>query len=68
MFKHHSNTIISVYSNLLKNKIGEFLYEPNLAINIIQKEELASFDNMIHLKIYIYHNATFTSGAEKFQY
>ena len=66
MFKHGSNTIISVYSDLLRNKVGDFLYDPKLSINLIQKEELDSFDNIILLKIYIIHNATLTtSGAEK---
>ena len=66
MFKHDSNTIISVYSELLKNKVGDFLYDPNLTINLIQKEKLASFDNINHLKIYIIYNATLTtSGAVK---
>ena len=66
VFKHDSNTIISVYSELLKNKIGDFLYHPNLTINLIQKEKLASFDNISHLIIYIIHNATLTiSGAIK---
>ena len=66
VFKNDSNTIISVYSDLLKNKVGDFLYDPKLSINLIQKEELASFDNINHLKIYIIHNATLTtSGAVK---
>ena len=57
VFKHDSNTIISVYSDLLENKIGEFLYNPKLSINLIQKEELASFDNINHFNIYIIYNA-----------
>ena len=66
MFKHDSNTIISVYFELLKNKVGDFLYDPNLTINLIQKEKLSSINNINHLKIYIIHNATLTtSGAVK---
>ena len=66
VFKHDSNNIISVYSDLFKNRVGNFLYDPKLSINLIQKEELASFDNINHLKIYIIHNATLTtSGAVK---
>ena len=61
MFKHHLNTIISVYSELLKNKVGDFLYGLNLTINLIQKEKLASFDNVNHLKIYIIHSATLSA-------
>ena len=63
VFKHDSNTIISVYSELLKNKVGDFLYDPNLTINLIQKEKLASFNNINHLKIYIVHNATLTTSG-----
>ena len=63
VFKHDSNTIISVYSDLLKNKVGDFLYDPKLSINLIQKTELAAFDNINHLKIYIIHNATLTTSG-----
>ena len=63
VFKHDSNTIISVYSELLKNKVGDFLYDPKLSINLIQKTELASFDNINHLKIYIIHNTTLTTSG-----
>ena len=56
VFKHDSNTIISVYSELLKNKVGDFLYDPKLSINLIQKTELASFDNINHLKIKMPHD------------
>ena len=66
MFKHNSNTIISIDSGLLKNKVGDFLYDLNLTINLIQKEKLASFYNINHLRIYIIHNATLnTSDAVK---
>ena len=66
VFKHDSNTIIWVYSELLKNKVGDFLYDPNLTIYLIQEEKSASFDNINHLKMYIIHYATLTTtGAVK---
>ena len=66
LFIHDLNTLISVYSNLLKNKVGDFLYNPNLTYNLIQKEKLASFNNINHLKIYTIHNATLpTRGVVK---
>ena len=39
IIKHRTNIIISVYSDLLKNKIGDFLYDPTLNINLIQKDK-----------------------------
>ena len=58
VFKHDSNTIISVYSEWLKNKVGDFLYDPNLPINLIQKEKLASFNNIKVCEI------TYTSSSK----
>ena len=63
MFKYDSNTIVSVYSDLLKDKVGDFLYDPNLTINLIQKGKSGSFNNINHLKIYIIHNATLTTSG-----
>ena len=37
IIKHQTNIIISIYSDLLKNKIGDLLYDPTLNINLIQK-------------------------------
>ena len=51
LFKNHLNTIVSVYSELLKQKVGDCLCDPNLTINLIQKEKSVSFNNINHLKI-----------------
>ena len=51
---------------MLKKKVGEFLYDLTWNINLIQREKLASSDNVNHLKMYIIHNATLTTiAAEK---
>ena len=57
----HSNTINSVYSDLFKNNVGDFLYGPNSNINVILNEKLAFYVNINHLKIYIIDNTTFTT-------
>ena len=62
VFKQDSNTIISVHCKLLKNKVGDFLNDPNLITNLIQREKLASFDNINKLKVNIIHNATLTTS------
>ena len=61
IIKHQTNIIISVYSDLLKNKIGEFLYDPTLSINLIQKDKIIPEVNINHLKIDILHNATLST-------
>ena len=61
IIKHRTNIIISVYSDLLKNKIGDFLYGPTLNINLIQKDKIIPEVKINHLKIYILHNATLST-------
>ena len=66
IIKHHTRIIISVYSDLLQNEIGGFLYNLTLNINLIQKDKLIPEVNINHLKIYILHNATLsTIGSVK---
>ena len=38
VFQHHSNIMIAVYLELFKNKVDDFLYDPNVSINLIQKK------------------------------
>ena len=61
IIKHQTNIIILVYSDLLKNKIGGFLYDPTLNIYSIQKDKLISTVDINHLKIYTLHNATLST-------
>ena len=61
IIKHQTNIIISVYSDLLKNKIGDFLYDPTLNINLIPKNKTIPEVKINHLKIYILHNATLST-------
>ena len=51
IIKHQTNIIISIYSDLLKNKIGDFLYDPTLNINLIQKDKVIPEVNINNLKI-----------------
>ena len=37
IIKHQTNIKISIYSDLLKYKIRDFLYDPTLNIHLIQK-------------------------------
>ena len=43
--------------------MDDISYDPNSTINLSQKEKLASFNNINHLKIYIIHNATLTTSS-----
>ena len=55
-----------IYSDLLKNKIGKFSYDPTLYINLIQKDKIIPEIYINYLKIYIFHNVTLsTSGSIK---
>ena len=68
IIKHQTNIIISVYSDLLKNKIGDLLYDPTLNINLIQKDKIIPENKINHLKVYRLHNATLsTIGSVEMQ-
>ena len=63
IIKHQTNIIISIYSDLLKNEIGDFLYDSTLNINLIQRDKLIPEVSINHLKIYIMYNATLSTTA-----
>ena len=55
--RQQSKTIISIYSDYFKNKVGDFVYDPSLKTNIIQLNKLLPNVVVDQSRICIYNKA-----------